>query len=218
MLFLEDFIVIPNETYTNYVSLPPSVLQKITLDDDFQTFYFELENEIGLKVSVGVKDFTTSEDIIEVPSWISNYLASATVKIKLIKDIMKGSFIKIEPQEEMFFSLPDNDILLETELSKYCLLENGQIIYLSIFDEVYSFKILDVQTSGISCNLIDITNVDIVVDIENKFLVKKPKKKVSIYKEPEVEIPKEEDMTIGGDSHTDIREARLAFFNKKFKK
>ena len=259
-MFSEDFIVIPYLSYSNYVKLPPSVLHKLTnknsdSDSDFDgisdtddisfPIYFELQTSIGLVMSVGVMEFTAEEDYIEIPEWICEYLSSGTVKIKQIKNILKCDFLKIQPLNERFYNLPDNDILLEIELSKYCLLENQQIIYINLYDEIYTFKISEIKSMGINCEIVDITNIDVNVDIDNPFHEIKPKKKVARVEYDEdisgssiidnIKSPKkvacvkhdeetvsdsiddDKPLVVGGSVSSNIRESRLAYYNNKFK-
>jgi hypothetical protein len=141
------------------------------------TYFFELKSESKELVYVGVKEFISTDDCVEVPCWLSEQLQTDYANITLIKDIPKGEYIKIEPQEEEFFSLPDNDKLVEYELSKYCLLQLNQIIPLQIFDKVYKFKIIEIKDH----DLIDIVNIDLNVDFNNKF-----------FKEEKINYPQEE--------------------------
>jgi hypothetical protein len=227
MLFIEDFFIITNLDYSNYVKLPSSVLQKITLDSDFSTFYFQLQSPLGINIYVGVKEFTTDEQIIEVPMWIAEYLCTDSVKIKLVNDIPKCEFLKIQPQNELFFTLPDIDYLLENALSQYCLLELNQIIYLSILDEPYEFKIISIKSTNVECDLVEITNVDIKVDIHNMFIkdipIKTKKKIEKVIDDttsctsivPSPIIDDFNDMKVGGTIQKDIRAARLQYYGAK---
>ena len=159
--------VLPYDSYSNYINLPVRCLERLSNLHMTDTYFFELKSESKELVYVGVKEFTSPEDCVELPSWMSELLATNfVVNITLIKNIPKGEYIKIEPLEEEFFSLPDNDKLVEYELSKYCLLQLNQIIPMKIFDKVYKFKIIEIKDH----DLIDIINIDLNVDFNNKFL------------------------------------------------
>lgn len=170
-------IVFPYESYSNYINLPARCLERLSNLHMSNTYFFELKSESKELVYVGVKEFISTDDCVEVPCWLSEHLQTDYANITLIKNIPKGEYIKIEPQEEEFFSLPDNDKLVEYELSKYCLLQLNQIIPLQIFDKVYKFKIIEIKDHDI----IDIVNIDLNVDFHNKFL-----------KEEEINYPQEE--------------------------
>jgi len=159
-------IVFPYESYSNYINLPARCLERLSNLHMSNTYFFELKSESKELVYVGVKEFISTDDCVEVPCWLSEQLQTDYANITLIKNIPKGEYIKIEPQEEEFFSLPDNDKLVEYELSKYCLLQLNQIIPLQIFDKVYKFKIIEIKDH----DLIDILNIDLNVDFNNKFL------------------------------------------------
>jgi len=170
-------IVFPYESYSNYINLPTRCLERLSNLHMSNTYFFELKSESKELVYVGVKEFISTDDCVEVPCWLSEQLQTDYANITLIKNIPKGEYIKIEPQEEEFFSLPDNDKLVEYELSKYCLLQLNQIIPLQIFDKVYKFKIIEIKDH----DLIDIINIDLNVDFKNKF-----------FQEEKINYPQEE--------------------------
>lgn len=172
-------IVFPYESYSNYINLPARCLERLSNLHMSNTYFFELKSESKELVYVGVKEFISTDDCVEVPCWLSEHLQTDYANITLIKNIPKGEYIKIEPQEEEFFSLPDNDKLVEYELSKYCLLQLNQIIPMQIFDKVYKFKIIEIKDHDI----VDIVNIDLNVDFHNKFL-----------KEEEINYPQEEEI------------------------
>ena len=170
-------IVFPYESYSNYINLPVRSLERLSILHMKNTYFFELKSESKELVYVGVKEFISTDGCVELPCWLSEQLQTDYVNVTLMKDIPKGEYIKIEPQEEEFFSLPDNDKLVEYELSKYCLLQLNQIIPLQIFDKVYKFKIIEIKDH----DLIDIVNIDLNVDFNNKF-----------FKEEKINYPQEE--------------------------
>jgi hypothetical protein len=172
-------IVFPYESYSNYINLPARCLERLSNLHMSNTYFFELKSESKELVYVGVKEFISTDDCVEVPCWLSEHLQTDYANITLIKNIPKGEYIKIEPQEEEFFSLPDNDKLVEYELSKYCLLQLNQIIPMQIFDKVYKFKIIEIKDHDI----VDIVNIDLNVDFHNKFI-----------KEEEINYPQEEEI------------------------
>jgi hypothetical protein len=133
--------------------------------------------------------------------------------------------------EKKFFDLPDADKILESSLSNYCLLNIDQVIQVKLLDEVYKIKIIEIKslTTDISEELIEITNMDLKVDIDNIFLeedkiIEQPISTVDELKtdfdkmiikpdEPEV-LP--EGLKIGGTQVPieDVRLARLRYYEK----
>jgi hypothetical protein len=211
-------IVFPYESYSNYINLPARCLERLSNLHMSNTYFFELKSESKELVYVGVKEFISTDDCVEVPCWLSEQLQTDYANITLIKNIPKGEYIKIEPQEEEFFSLPDNDKLVEYELSKYCLLQLNQIIPLQIFDKVYKFKIIEIKDH----DLIDIINIDLNVDFKNKFfqeqVIQEPTQDVvhdteQIFNEIKPEIIPVEPIVLP--DRDKLREARLKFYIKK---
>jgi hypothetical protein len=211
-------IVFPYESYSNYINLPTRCLERLSNLHMSNTYFFELKSESKELVYVGVKEFISTDDCVEVPCWLSEQLQTDYANITLIKNIPKGEYIKIEPQEEEFFSLPDNDKLVEYELSKYCLLQLNQIIPLQIFNKVYKFKIIEIKDH----DLIDIINIDLNVDFKNKFfqeqVIQEPTQDVvhdteQIFNEIKPEIIPVEPIVLP--DRDKLREARLKFYIKK---
>jgi hypothetical protein len=230
-------LVIPYDSYSNYINLPPSSLDRLSKLNTTNTYFFELKTNTELVSYVGVKEFISEESCIEVPSWLAESLGVDYVNITLIKNIPKGEYIKIEPQSEDFFALPDNDKLVEVELAKYCLLQLNQIIPMKIFNKIYEFKIIEIKDNDI----IDITNIDLNVDFLNKFLKEEivvpkvvedilPKVVEDIIQKnidfgsmlPEVKTFQKEIITgdfVGGTivDINNVREARLKYYENKMK-
>ena len=176
---LGKLLVLPYESFTNFVNLPVSILEKLSkLRNHNSQYFFEMKTSTNSFIYVGVKEFSHQLDgCIEIPSWISETIGEDYISLQLIKNIPKGKFIKLEPQEENFFQVPETDKVLEIELAKYCLLSLNQIIQMKIFDEVYKFKIIEMKTEdNEDSTLIDIINIDLNVDFENKFYKEEIKK------------------------------------------
>jgi len=169
---LGKLLIIPYESFSNYVNLPSGLLDRILKLKHFeQQYFFELKTSNNSLFYVGVKEFTNDTGCIETPSWLSEIMKEDYVNITLLRNIPKGNYIKIEPQSRDFFKIPDNDKILETELAKYCLLSINQIISIKIFDEIYKLKIIEIKTKdNINSNVIDIVNINLNVDFENKFI------------------------------------------------
>lgn len=227
----EKLLVIPIDTFDNYVNLPVNILEKLHKSKSYKPpYYFLLKTATNLYEYVGVKEFTAENGSIEVPTHIAEYLLSDYVEVKLIKDIPKGKLVKLEPQKESFFNIPDNDKFLETELSKYCLLRDGATFEVMILDEKHPIKIVEMTAQETPkkitrLDVIDIINTDLNVDFINKFEKKQQLEElpqplpiitpVNNKLEEVCGQAKTEDRVVEGPSQEDLRKARIAFYKKK---
>jgi len=189
-------LVLPYESFSNYINLPPTVLDRLSKLHINGTYFFEIKG-YNEKVSyVGVKEFISEEECVEVPSWMAQSMGMDHVNVVLMKDIPKGDYARIEPLSEEFFNLPDNDKIMEKLLSNYCLLALNQIICVKIFDEIYKFNILEIKSfQSEQVNVIDITNVDLKVDFYNRFLEEREEKKRKEDDERKLKRIREEEAT-----------------------
>jgi len=176
-LKLGKLLVIPYDSFSNYVNLPSTILDKISkLKNQHLPYHFEIKTSFDLVAYVGVKEFTAEEYCIEVPIWLAEFLADDYLMVTFLKDIPKGEYIKIQPQSNKFFDIPEAEQILESALSNYCLLNLNQIIEIKLLDEVHKIKIIECKnkvTDIDNCELVEITNVDIKVDIDNMFYEEK---------------------------------------------
>ena len=223
-LKLGKLLVIPYDSFSNYVNLPSSILERISkMKNQHLPYHFELKTSYDLITYVGVKEFTAPDDCIEVPTWLAEQLADDYLMVTFLKNIPKGDYIKIQPQEKIFFDLPEADKLLESALSNYCLLNIDQIIHVKLLDNVYQIKIIEIKSldTDKSEDLIEITNMDLKVDIDNIF-IKEDKINTDILKTADLSDNTESkiddtDLKIGGLQIPieDVRKARLKYYSKK---
>jgi hypothetical protein len=231
---LDKLLIIPYTSYSNYVNLPSNILDKLSKNNCNQ-YFFELKTSYGLSFYVGVKQFTAIDNTIEVPEWIANNIGEDYIEVHLLKNIQKGKYVKIQPQEKKFFNLPENDILLEKALSEYCLLNNNQTIKVNLLDEEYSMKIMEIKTeNNKNAKTINIVNVDLNVDFDNKFPEeKKPEEKsinMPVFKDVSEDLMVPTNLNskiepvgnmlnnnpIQTYTQEEIRKMRLAYFKNKF--
>ena len=171
----------------NSVDLPHDVLEKLNSESKELPYFFEISTQSSLKSYVGVREFTADKDTIQVPLWLSNHIGlegNQVINVTLLENVPKGKYVKLRPESEIFFDIPEYESCLETQLSKFPLLYQGQIIDVEIFDKSYSIKIEEIEhdwenfdfekgTSSLELNVINVINTDINVDINNIFLRKK---------------------------------------------
>ena len=231
--------------FSNYVNLPQSILKKITKNDKIKTpYYFKLTAHNGLKTWVGVNEFTAEENYIVVPHWILDFLGlngSEKIKVRLIKNIPKGKSATFQPQEKEFFEIPECEGCLETILSNFCILHSNQIIQIEVLNRKYHILVTNVEPDwekidfdnppNLDDNIIEIKDIDLTVEINNKFLHEENKKslieknKESIIGENKIteecseETPKGRKLSESTKKLTveEARLARLKYFDKKFK-
>jgi len=208
-------LVIPYDSFSNYVMLPPNILEKISkIKNHNFTYHFELKSSYNTVFYVGVKEFTAPDNCIIIPSWLAEQFGEDYLMVTLLKDITKGDYVKIQPQERNFFDLPEADKILESGLSEYISLHIDQIIPVKLLDEIYKIKIIEIKSldTDITHELVDITNIDLKVDIDNIFeptniLNNEFNNMVKINEEP---IISDFQMT-----KENLRLARLKYYDKK---
>jgi hypothetical protein len=200
---------------SGYINLPLNILEKYT-DKDFP-LYFKLTGNTGMNIIIGVKEFTAKEDVVEIPKWLAIYLAVQEMEIidvELSKQPLLCNFVKLEPQEEELFNISDYDKHLEKELSNFSTLKIDSIFNIFIDNKEYHFKVLELDPdwfligddkyiNDVDC--LSLINIDLNVDIYNKFLKNKPEKTVN---------------NINNDNIinlNELRQKRLKYFSKNIK-
>ena len=172
----------------NSVDLPHDVLEKISSKQKELPYFFELRTQSSLKSYVGVKEFTADKDTIKIPYWLNQQLGindgNQIIEVTLLENVPKGKFVKLRPESEDFFDIPEYDSCLETKLSDFPVLYQGQRIEIELFDKKYLITVEDIEqdfekfdfekgTSSLELNVINVLNTDLEVDINNVFLRKK---------------------------------------------
>ena len=189
-----------------YINLPISVLEMYK-DNEFP-LYFKITGNTGMNIIIGVKDFNT-KDIIEIPKWLSIYLDvqnNEYIDVEISKQPLLCNLIKLEPQEEELFNIPDYDKYLEKELSNFSTLKIDCIFNININNKDYHFKVLELDPDwflisddkydkDIDC--LSLINIDLNVDIHNKFLK-------DVQKDSKLDI-------------NELRKKRLQYFSKNIK-
>lgn len=172
----------------NSVDLPHDVLEKISSEQKELPYFFELKTESSLKSYVGVKEFTADKNTIKIPYWLNQQLGindgNQIIEVTLLDNVPKGKFVKLRPESEDFFDVPEYESCLETKLSDFPVLYQGQKIQIELFDKKYLITVEDIEqdfenfdfekgTSSLELNVINVVNTDLEVDINNVFLRKK---------------------------------------------
>jgi ubiquitin fusion degradation protein 1 len=229
-MYFNNLLVVPYKSLDNFVNLPNSILEKLSKNTNLiMPYYFEIMTSYECSYYVGVKEFTSQDSTIEVPTWLAENLGEDYINIKLIKDIPKAKYIKIKPLSENFFDIPENDLALEKALSNYCILQSELIIKVVIFDVTYEIKILEIKNEDdILVDFAQIINVDLDVEFVNNF-TKKEENYASentnslSFENNEVSsfdqiVTPEQIANQDVKTSEEIRQARLAYYDKILKK
>ena len=102
----------------------------------------------------------------------------------MIENVPKGKYVKLRPDSEDFFEIPEYESCLETKLSDFPLLYQGQKIEINLFDKNYLITVEEIEhdwenfdfekgTSSLEKNVINVIDTDLAVDISNIFLKKR---------------------------------------------
>ena len=133
---------------TNNIILPNNFLEVI-IEKKISNYFFKItNNKLNIHTFVGVLEFGAPDDTVIVPFWIYEYLVvdnDSFVEVELIQNIIKGSKVVLEPQDELFFNIPEYDVILETLLSEFSVLQYNSLIKLNILDKIYYLKIKDIE-------------------------------------------------------------------------
>ena len=173
-----------------YINLPLSILE-IYKDYEFP-LYFKITGNTGMNIIIGVKDFNTNDNIIEIPKWLSIYLDvqnNEYIDVEISKQPLLCNLIKLEPQEEELFTIFDYDKHLEKELSNFSTLKINCIFNININNKDYHFKVLELDPDwflisddkydkDIDC--LSLINIDLNVNIHNKFFKNIPEEKQTL--------------------------------------
>jgi len=177
----------------NVVDLPHTILEELDKEEKELPYFFEIKTESELISYVGVRQFTSEKDSIEIPYWLAEELSlsegNQVIQINLIENVPKGKYIKLRPESEEFFNIPEYETCLETKLSDFPLLYQGQRIQIEIFEKKYIITVEEIEqdweafdfekgTDSLEKNVINVIDTDINVDITNIFLKRKLEKEL----------------------------------------
>ena len=219
---VNNLLMIPLNTFDNYINIPEKILDSITKKKYNPPFYFKLSVNNGLKTFVGVKEFTAEKQTIEVPSHLINYLGNEKGNLCLVNDIPKGEFVKLKVDDESFYNIPEYDVFLTNELSKYCLLEKDKDFIVKIMDKEFIFKIMELKIKLdenllVDYDLVDIVNIDLKVDFERDIKTEKLNFDFGETKNKFEEI-KETPVKVNKLSREEMRKRRIEYYDNLINK
>lgn len=164
-------------------------------------YYFSIESSYGEThvpfrhskfTYCGVMDFTADEGMVMIPHGVLENLdvyGSDFVTIRYIGNVPKGDFVQLEPMEKEIFDIPELDKFFEKIISNYCLLYPEQIITCTYSNVQYSIKVKSIKSIcefDVEPELIDIVNIDLKIDIFNRFLEEELKEKARLEEETRI--------------------------------
>lgn len=221
--------------FRNAVTLPETILDFCVQRNKQFPYFFSMESsETRFRTFVSVKQFdshTTSEiGVSHEFAALHQIYPNQIVTISMVWNVPAADFISLEPVCEGFFSIPDYETFLETELSKYAVLYKTQNIVLSQGGELYTIHVRDIKadSSTLPSSYIEtcfhIIDRDVQTDVYNSFEVKRYFEKKR--EETEQKEMEKEDVNcsikgqrLGGSSvgltPEEIRKRRLSIYTKK---
>lgn len=195
---VNKLLVLPSELEGNYINLPEKVLSSIHKKYNVPYFFKIIENKNKL-ISYGmVKEFTSNKKTIELSKQIQEEINYGEyVKIVLLSNIPKGHFVKFKVNDNSLYEIPDYDLFLQNELSKFNILYLNQKLFINIMDREFIFIIeeikIKIDDEIYDGDLIDINNIDLNIDFNypQKEIIKENNNE-EIIKEKICKLSKEE--------------------------
>lgn len=159
--------------FSDRVNLPPRVLSSI-LDsygssDLPHPLIFKIRHQEKVAF-IGVKEFSSSDNLLEMPELIFNELEiavdNADVVVELVTSIPKGRSLTITPLQ-FYPQIYNWKYFLESKLTKYyTTLTSGKVLYIEDGEKVYELMIDSVEAMDEVSNVISIIDTDIILDVK----------------------------------------------------
>jgi hypothetical protein len=191
--------IILSNNNDGYVNLPLSILK---IHQNNFPFFIKIKTELNFEYIIGVKEFTTEENFIEIPEWLMNHLylnPFDNINIHIISKPPNLEYLSLETNQKEFFDIPNYEIYLEKHLSNFSTITINQNINLIIKDHNYNFNVIALNNNDIH-KFYSLNNLDINVDI--------------IYKNNLEESIKEDNFKEKVLTKEELREQRLKYFSK----
>ncbi|KAK9817963.1 hypothetical protein WJX72_004999 [[Myrmecia] bisecta] len=145
------------------IFLPPSALDRLaSLQIEFPML-FKLENrKAGRSTHCGVLEFVAEEGMVYMPYWMMQNLLLEEGDIVKIQsaNLVKGSYVKLQPHTQDFLDITNPKAVLETTLRGYSCLTVGDCICLHYNNKRYYIDIVEAKPQ----NAISVIETDCEVD------------------------------------------------------
>ena len=174
----------------NNVILPESILHSLIEQNKTLPCFFKIISLTSITFYSGCLQFTASEETLEVPYILASSLGieqDLVVNVHYIEKIMPCKYLKLEPQTESFFSIPDYVNVLQAELSQYLILSRDQLFHIEYQDTVFFLKVNEIEPDTEEINFADynqsgnqncflLIDQDVNTDIYDRFAVERYEK------------------------------------------
>lgn len=124
----------------NKVVLPLTVLNTMNNSNEhIDIMCFSIDNEFF----VGVHDFSSNTNIIEIPSWLCeqyNLMYGSRVTVESVQ-VKKATKLDIIPQDDVFLHFRDPKTILEKNLNNHTHLWNNEEIKFDYLNRIFKFTV-----------------------------------------------------------------------------
>uniref|UniRef100_A0A6N2LTU5 Uncharacterized protein n=1 Tax=Salix viminalis TaxID=40686 RepID=A0A6N2LTU5_SALVM len=145
------------------ILMPASALDRLAMLEISYPMLFQLCNPLTGHVShCGVLEFTAEEGFICLPQWMMENLRLEKGSVALIKnvDLVKGTYIKLQPHTTTFVELSNPKSVLENTLGSFTCLTRGDTIMIMHDSKKYYIDVVEAEPSS----AISIVETDCEVD------------------------------------------------------
>jgi len=142
-----------------------------------------------------------------MPFWIMEFLGikEGGFVTVLQKELVKGTFVKIQPHSQTFLDIHNPQAVLEKHLRSFSAMTKGDVFTFKYNGTKFKFNVLEVKPA----NAVSIIETDINVDFAPPLDYEEPK---PVKKEAPVIVPKQNvDLSDEGDSDEDSDEKEIKF-------
>ncbi|KAB5544427.1 hypothetical protein DKX38_012539 [Salix brachista] len=145
------------------ILMPASALDRLAMLEISYPMLFQLCNPLTGHVShCGVLEFTAEEGFICLPQWMMENLRLEEGSVALIKnvDLVKGTYIKLQPHTTTFVELSNPKSVLENTLGSFTCLTRGDTIMIMHDNKKYYIDVVEAKPSS----AISVVETDCEVD------------------------------------------------------
>ena len=176
------------------VLLPASILESIL--DKFgnlpQPMIFSISPIRTRKTTfVGVLEFVAPANTVIIPFWLFKDMElneGETIRLGLVDQLPKATFLKIRPHKTKFIDLGDPTAILNKHLRDFTVVKKDQTIMIHVLKEDYQLDIVDIKPQN-QYNAVLLINADIHLEFEAPLDYIEPDYKKNIKKDEKTAKP-----------------------------
>ena len=173
--YLQIFPIFDGERKGGKIILPERLLKDLMMDKGYSLansspLYFKISAE-NKSVYASLLEFNSNPDeanLVQVPQFLIEQLCIDILDPVLVENIIlkTASYLKIQPIQCEFHTLPDYRSLLEHHLSQnYLVLQLGQHICLNYAGEIYDILVVELKVNEETVEVANIHETDLVLDL-----------------------------------------------------